>query len=259
MEAHNSNCRWLRPGRSWQRSRRWAAGALANTDDVADWDGAGSMIEMAVHEFGGLDVLVNNAGVLCDRTLVNMEPEELDVVTRVHVRGTFAPAHHAADYWRNGSNAGRRRAQRLINTSSSSGLYCNPGQTNDGAAKAGIAAMTVIASRELNRYWVTINAIYPTAKSRLTADIFAANGATYNAGAVPGFAPLDPANVAPLVACLGSVQSGAVNRVLGVLGGRITVAEAGMLARGSIRAAAGASPSSADRSPGSSPRRRATR
>jgi NAD(P)-dependent dehydrogenase (short-subunit alcohol dehydrogenase family) len=126
------------------------------------------MIEMAVHEFGGLDVLVNNAGVLCDRTLVNMEPEELDAVTRVHVRGTFAPAHHAAAYWRNGSNAGRRRAQRLINTSSSSGLHCNPGQTNDGAAKAGIAAMTVIASRELDRYWVTINAIYPTAKSRLT-------------------------------------------------------------------------------------------
>jgi NAD(P)-dependent dehydrogenase (short-subunit alcohol dehydrogenase family) len=200
--------------------------AVANTDDVADWDGAKRMIDRAVHEFGGLDVLVNNAGILRDRTLVNMEPEDLDAVIRVHLRGTFAPSHHAAAYWRNESKAGRQRAARLINTSSSSGLYCNPGQTNYGAAKAGIAAMTVIASRELDRYGVTVNAIYPTAMSRLTADIFAVHGAKYTAGTAPGFDPLDPANVAPLVAWLGSVESGDITgRVFGVLGGRITVAE----------------------------------
>ncbi len=200
--------------------------AVANTDDVADWDGAKRMIDMAIHEFGGLDVLVNNAGILRDRTLVNMEPEDLDAVIRVHMRGTFAPARHAAAYWRNESKAGRPRIGRLINTSSSSGLYCNPGQTNYGAAKAGIAAMTVIASRELDRYGVTVNAIYPTAMSRLTADIFAVHGDKYTAGAVPGFDPLDPANVAPLVAWLGSVESSEVTgRVFGVIGGRITVAE----------------------------------
>ncbi|MDE1948244.1 MAG: SDR family NAD(P)-dependent oxidoreductase [Burkholderiales bacterium] len=200
--------------------------AVANTDDVSDWEGARRMIAMAVDAFGGLDVLVNNAGILRDRTLVNMTPEDLDAVIRVHLRGSFAPSHHAAAYWRNESKAGRPRAARLINTSSSSGLYCNAGQSNYGAAKAGIAAMTVIASRELDRYGVTVNAIYPTAMSRLTADIFAVHGEKYTAGAAPGFDPLDPANVAPLVTWLGSVESGAVTgRVFGVLGGRITVAE----------------------------------
>ncbi|WP_137920814.1 SDR family oxidoreductase [Hydrogenophaga sp. 2FB] len=200
--------------------------AVVNTDDVADWDGAKRMVDMAIDTFGGLDVLVNNAGILRDRTLVNMTAEDLDAVIRVHLRGTFAPAHHAAAYWRNESKAGRQRSGRLINTSSSSGLYCNPGQTNYGAAKAGIAAMTVIAARELERYGVTVNAIYPTAMSRLTADIFAVHGAKYTAGAPTGFDPLDPANVAPLVAWLGSEASADVTgRVFGVLGGRITVAE----------------------------------
>lgn len=200
--------------------------ALANTDDVSDWEGAKRMIDAAIDTFGGLDVLVNNAGILRDRTLANMEPEDLDAVIRVHLRGTFAPSRHAAAYWRNEFKAGRPRIARLINTSSSSGLYCNPGQTNYGAAKAGIAAMTVIASRELERYGVTANAIYPTAMSRLTADVFATQGDRFTAGAPAGFDPLDPANVAPLVAWLGSVESGGITgRVFGVLGGRITVAE----------------------------------
>ena len=200
--------------------------ALANTDDVADWEGAKRMVDAAVATFGGLDVVVNNAGILRDRTLVSMTAEDLDAVIRVHLRGTFAPSHHAAAYWRNESKAGRQRVARLINTSSSSGLYCNAGQSNYGAAKAGVASLTVIASRELDRYGVTVNAIYPTAMSRLTAEVFTKRSARFAADAVTGFDPLDAANVAPLVAWLGSVDSGEITgRVFGVLGGRITVAE----------------------------------
>ena len=200
--------------------------AVANVDDVADWAGAKRMIDAAVSTFGGLDVLVNNAGILRDRTLVNMTEEDLDSVIRVHLRGTFAPTHHAAAYWRNESKAGRQRVARLINTSSSSGLYCNAGQSNYGAAKAGVASLTVIASRELDRYGVTANAIYPTAMSRLTADVFTKRSGRFAADAVTGFDPLDASNVAPLVAWLGSAQSGEITgRVFGVLGGCITVAE----------------------------------
>jgi len=200
--------------------------AVANFDDVADWAGAERMIRTAIDTFGGLDVLVNNAGILRDRTLANMTEDDWDSVIRVHMRGTFAPARHAAAYWRDESKAGRPRVARLINTSSSSGLYCNAGQSNYGAAKAGIAAMSVIAARELERYGVTVNAIYPTAMSRLTEDIFAKRGAEFTAGAPAGFDPLDAGNIAPLVAWLGSVESGEVTgRVFGVRGGRITVAE----------------------------------
>ncbi|BDB23943.1 SDR family NAD(P)-dependent oxidoreductase [Cupriavidus sp. P-10] len=200
--------------------------AIANFDDVADWAGAERMIRAAIDTFGGLDVLVNNAGILRDRTLANMTEDDWDSVIRVHMRGTFAPSRHAAAYWREESKAGRQRAARLINTSSSSGLYCNPGQANYGAAKAGIAAMSVIAARELDRYGVTVNAIYPTAMSRLTEDIFARRRDEFTAGAAPGFDPLDAGNIAPLVAWLGSVESGEVTgRVFGVRGGRITVAE----------------------------------
>jgi NAD(P)-dependent dehydrogenase (short-subunit alcohol dehydrogenase family) len=200
--------------------------AVANFDDVANWNGAKNMIDTAISVFGGLDVLVNNAGILRDRTLANMSEEDWDSVIRVHMRGTFAPSRHAAAYWRDEAKAGRARVARLINTSSSSGLYCNPGQANYGAAKAGIAAMSVIAARELERYGVTVNAIYPTAMSRLTEDIFATRREEFAAGAVPGFDPLDASNVAPLVAWLGSSASSAITgRVFGVRGGRITVAE----------------------------------
>jgi len=202
--------------------------AVANADDVADWNGARRMIDTAIEAFGGLDVLVNNAGILRDRTLVNMEEEDWDAVIRVHMRGTFAPSRHAAAYWRNESKAGRQRDARIINTSSSSGLYCNAGQSNYGAAKAGIAAMSVIAARELDRYGVTVNAIYPTAASRLTDDIFATGKwAQMRAESLAkGFDPLAPDNVAPLVAWLGSAESaGITGRVFGARGGRITVAE----------------------------------
>ncbi|MCZ4313963.1 SDR family oxidoreductase [Comamonadaceae bacterium G21597-S1] len=200
--------------------------AVVNTDDVADWDGARRMIQTAISEFGGLDVLVNNAGNLRDRTLVNMEPEDWDAVIRVHLRGTFAPSRHAAVYWRDESKAGRSRAARLINTSSSSGLFCNAGQSNYGAAKAGIAAMTVIVSRELERYGVTANAIYPAAVSRLTEELFTRKYGGANNDAGGGLDALAAANVAPLIAWLGSEQSsGITGRVFGVRGGRITVAE----------------------------------
>ncbi|MET3374166.1 NAD(P)-dependent dehydrogenase (short-subunit alcohol dehydrogenase family) [Variovorax boronicumulans] len=201
--------------------------AVANTDDVSDWEGARRLIEAAITAFGGLDVLVNNAGILRDKTLVNMDIDDFDAVIRVHLRGTFAPMRHAAAYWREEAKAGRPRVARVVNTSSSSGLYGIVGQTNYGAAKAGIANMTIVASRELERYGATVNAIYPTAMSRLTEDLFKSGQLNPKAPAgAAGFDPLDAANVAPLVVWLGSVHSSAVTgRVFGAKGGRITVAE----------------------------------
>src|SRR5438067_2865815 len=144
------------------------AEAVANYDDVSDFDGARRLVQTAIDSFGRLDVVVNNAGILRDRMLVNMSIDEWDAVVKVHLRGTFAMAHHAAVYWRERSKAGDPVDARLINTSSSSGIYGNVGQTNYGAAKAGIAAFTVIAARELRRYGVTVNAISPTALTRMT-------------------------------------------------------------------------------------------
>ncbi len=145
--------------------------AVANGCDVSDFDAAKEMVQQAIDTFGQLDVLVNNAGILRDRMLVNMQESEWDAVIQVHLKGTFAPAHHAGAYWREQSKAGNTMDARLINTTSVSGIYGNPGQTNYGAAKAGIAAFTVIASRELARYGVTVNCIAPGALTRLTEDL----------------------------------------------------------------------------------------
>jgi NAD(P)-dependent dehydrogenase (short-subunit alcohol dehydrogenase family) len=143
--------------------------AIANGDDVSDWDGAKRMIDSAIEAFGKLDVLVNNAGILRDRMLVNMSEQEWDDVIRVHLKGTFAPAHHAAAYWRARHKETEQPVKgRLINTSSTSGVYGNIGQSNYGAAKAGIAAFSIIAARELGRFGVTVNTIVPTATTRLT-------------------------------------------------------------------------------------------
>jgi NAD(P)-dependent dehydrogenase (short-subunit alcohol dehydrogenase family) len=198
--------------------------AVADGEDVSDYEGAGRLIQRAITTFGGLDVLVNNAGILRDRMLVNMTIEEWDAVIRVHLRGTFAPTRHAVEYWRNRSKAGDSNDARIINTTSPSGIYGNVGQTNYGAAKAGIASMTIIAAMELGRYGVTVNAIAPAALTRMTENL---GMGTASASRKPDdFDARDPANIAPLVVWLGSAESaGITGRVFNVRGGNISVAE----------------------------------
>ena len=145
--------------------------AVANTDDISTWAGAAAIVSQAIETFDGLDVLVNNAGILRDRMLFSMTEEEWDAVINVHLKGTFATSRHAAVYWRERAKAGATNDARIINTTSVAGLYANPGQTNYGAAKAGIAAFSQIAAQELSRYGVTVNAIGPGALTRLTEDL----------------------------------------------------------------------------------------
>ena len=152
--------------------------AVANTDDISTWDGAKSLIQLAIDTFGTVDVVVNNAGILRDRMMVNMTEAEWDAVIKVHLKGTFGPAHFAAEYWRDKSKAGEQVDARIINTTSPSGIFGNVGQSNYGAAKAGIAAFTVITSQELGRYGVTVNAIAPTALTRMTEDLGMMSGLT---------------------------------------------------------------------------------
>ena len=145
--------------------------AVANGDDISDLDGAERLVQQAIDTFGGLDVVINNAGILRDRMLTNMTEAEWDAVIKVHLKGTFGPSRHAAAYWRERSKAGETNDGRIINTSSPSGIYGNVGQTNYGAAKAGIAAFTIIAAKELGRYGVTVNAIAPAALTRMTENL----------------------------------------------------------------------------------------
>jgi len=145
--------------------------AVANTNDISSFGGAGELVQQAVDTFGNLDVLVNNAGILRDRMIFSMNEEEWDSVIRVHLKGTFAPSHHAAVYWRNRAKAGETNDARLINTTSVSGLYANPGQANYAAAKAAIATFTLTVAQELSRYGVTANCIAPGALTRLTEDL----------------------------------------------------------------------------------------
>jgi NAD(P)-dependent dehydrogenase (short-subunit alcohol dehydrogenase family) len=196
--------------------------AIANTDSVADWAGAQRLIETAIDAFGQLDVLVNNAGILRDRMLSNMTEDEWDSVINVHLKGTFAPSRWATAHWRARAKAGEANDARIINTSSASGLYGNPGQANYGAAKAGIASFTIIAARELERYGVTVNAIAPGARTRMTAPL-GFGGSEPEPASFDAFAP---ENVSPLVVWLGSAQSaGVTGRVFNVAGGAISVAE----------------------------------
>ncbi|TWB87724.1 NAD(P)-dependent dehydrogenase (short-subunit alcohol dehydrogenase family) [Bradyrhizobium macuxiense] len=149
--------------------RRAGGEAIVNGNDVSDWAGAKALIDGAVSTFGRLDVLVNNAGILRDRMIVNMTEAEWDTVIKVHLKGTFAPSHHAAQYWRQETKRrGAPVTARLINTSSASGLFGNVGQSNYGAAKAGIAALTIISAMELRQYGITVNAIAPRAQTRMT-------------------------------------------------------------------------------------------
>ncbi|GGC19148.1 putative short-chain dehydrogenase/reductase [Novosphingobium marinum] len=142
--------------------------AAINTADVSDWNAAKEMIDQAVDTFGSLDGLVNNAGIIRDRMLINMSEEDWDNVTKVHLKGTFAPLHHAANYWRAKSKAGEKFDATVVNTTSHSAMFANIGQTNYAAAKAGIATMTIVAARELGRYGVRLNAIAPRAQTRMT-------------------------------------------------------------------------------------------
>ena len=196
--------------------------AVANADDIADFDGAGRLVEQAVHQLGGLDVLVNNAGFLRDRMLVNLGEDEWDAVIRVHLKGHFAPLHHAARYWRERAKAGDAVDARVVNTSSGAGLLGSVGQGNYSAAKAGIAGLTLVASAELGRYGVSVNAIAPAARTRMTEKAFADTMAAPGAG----FDAMAPENISPLVVWLGSEESRDVTgRVFEVEGGRITVAD----------------------------------
>lgn len=199
--------------------------AVANGDDVADWQGAQNIINTAVSTFGGLDVLVNNAGILRDRMIVNMTDSEWDSVIRVHLRGTFAMTRWAATYWRETSKAGKQNDARIINTASASGIYGNIGQTNYGAAKAGIASFTIIAAQELSRYGVTVNAIAPAALTRMTESL-ASLGFQNASEDGNKFDPFAPDNISPLVVWLASSESRNITgRVFDVVGGHIDVAE----------------------------------
>jgi NAD(P)-dependent dehydrogenase (short-subunit alcohol dehydrogenase family) len=142
--------------------------AIADGSDVANWDQAGALVQRAIDQFGGLDVLVNNAGILRDRMMVNISEQDWDIVVDVNLKGTFTTCHHAANYWRLESKAGRQRDARIINTTSGSGLFGNVGQANYAAAKAGVAAFSIVIARELQRVGVNVNVIAPRAQSRLT-------------------------------------------------------------------------------------------
>src|SRR5262245_19520801 len=196
-----------------------AAGGEADADgeNVADFAGARRLVEHAVDAFGRLDILVNNAGILRDRMLVNLEEAEWDAVIEVHLKGHFAPTHHAASYWRDRSKAGEEVRARVINTSSPSGGFGNVGQANYGAAKAGIVGFTLIAAQELGRYGVTVNCLAPNARTRMTEAAF---------GEIPrpdgGFDPADPGNNSPVVVALAADEAQDITgQVFFVYGGAV--------------------------------------
>jgi len=184
--------------------RAQGGAAIANADDVADWEGAQRLVNAAIAEFGDLDILVNNAGILRDRVIVNMTEQEWDAVIAVHLKGHFAPTRWAAAYWREEHKAGRGKRRNLVHTSSTSGLFSNPGQANYGAAKSGIATFSQIAAKELSRYDVVSNCIAPGARTRLT---LATPGLEQIMSPKDGaFDEWDPANISPLVAYLSTAD-----------------------------------------------------
>ena len=197
--------------------------AVANGDDVASWDGARHLVDTAVEAFGELHVLVNNAGNLRDRMLVNMSEEDWDAVIHVHLKGHFLPTRFAAAYWRERAKGGDSLDAAIVNTSSTSGLLGNPGQTNYGAAKAGIAAFTVIAAQELARYGVRVNAIAPAARTRMTEQTPGLGDIVKAPRDAAQFDVWDPANISPLVAYLSTAECPLTGKVLFVQGGQVRV------------------------------------
>lgn len=199
--------------------------AVANGSNIADWDQAAALVQTAVETFGGLDVLVNNAGIVRDRMMANTSEEEFDAVIAVHLKGHFAAMRHAASYWRGLSKEGKAPEDidaRIINTSSGAGLQGSVGQGNYSAAKAGIAAMTLVAAAEMGRYGVTVNAIAPSARTRMTETVFAEMMSTQD----QDFDAMAPENISPLVVWLGSAESRDVTgKVFEIEGGKIRVAE----------------------------------
>ncbi len=193
--------------------------AVANYDDVADWEGAQRLVNQAVETFGDLHILVNNAGILRDRMLVNMSPEEWDAVIRVHLRGHFCTTRWAASYWRDQSKEGREVPRAVVNTSSTSGLFGNRGQTNYGAAKTGIATFSIIADAELARYGVRVNCIAPAAATRLIGTV--SPGAEMPEPAPGEWTPMHPGNISPFVAYLCTESCPIHGRVFFVHGGSI--------------------------------------
>jgi NAD(P)-dependent dehydrogenase (short-subunit alcohol dehydrogenase family) len=192
--------------------------AIADGENVADFAGAGRLVEHALDAFGRLDILVNNAGILRDRMLVNMDEAEWDAVIAVHLKGHFAPTRHAAAHWRDRAKAGEDVRGRVINTSSPSGVFGNVGQANYGAAKAGIAMLTIITAQELGRYGVTVNCIAPNARTRMTESAFdlpSGDG---------GFDALAPANNTPMVVALCSdAAQGITGQVFHIFGGAVNM------------------------------------
>ncbi|WP_031052737.1 SDR family oxidoreductase, partial [Streptomyces sp. NRRL WC-3774] len=211
------------PARLVAEEIRAAGGeALAHGGDIATSDGAASLVRAALETYGRLDTLVNNAGFLRDRMLVNLAEDDWDAVMRVHLKGHFLPLQHAAAHWRTETKAGRTPQARIVNTSSGAGLLGSVGQGNYSAAKAGIVGLTLVAAAELARYGVQVNAIAPAARTRMTERAFADTMAAPS----DGFDAMAPENVSPLVVWLGSEASaGVTGRVFEAEGGRITVME----------------------------------
>ena len=195
--------------------------AVANHDNVADWQGGARLVQCAIDTFGDLHVLVNNAGILRDRVLVNLSEDDWDAVINVHLKGHFVPTRHAATYWREQAKAGQTVKACVICTSSTSGLLGNVGQTNYGAAKAGIAAFTVIIAEELGRYGVRANAIAPAARTRMTESTPGLMDYVIKPSDAAVFDVWDPANISPLVATLAMEDCEATGQVFFVQGGTV--------------------------------------
>lgn len=196
--------------------------AISNGDDVADWDGAARIVGSAIDAFGHLDVVVNNAGILRDRMFVSATIDEWDAVIRVHLRGHFCVSRHAVNHWRDRAKAGETIAARIVNTSSGAGLMGSVGQSAYGAAKAGIAALTIVQAVELARYGVTANALAPSARTRLTEGVFS------DMMALPadGFDAMDPDNISPIVVWLAGLDSSDVTgRMFEVEGGALSICD----------------------------------